>query len=67
MTATSIEADRERVALAVSTTPGLTTREIAEALGMTIRHALTSLRYVERHGRVERWHDGLACRWFPPW
>ena len=67
MTTPSIEADRDRVFSIVANTPGLTTREIAEALGMTIRHALTSLRYVERHGRVERWYDGSACRWFPPW
>ena len=67
MTPPSIEADRDRVFSTVANTPGMTTLEIAKALGMKWRNALTDLRYLERHGRVERWHDGAACRWFPPW
>jgi predicted ArsR family transcriptional regulator len=67
MTAPSIEADRERVFAVVANTPGMTTLEIAKALGMKARNVLTDLSYLERHGRVERWHDGAPCRWFPPW
>lgn len=66
MTAPSIEADCERVALALSTTPGLTTREVAEVLGMTILRALTCLRYLKQHGSVECFHGLAATRWFKP-
>lgn len=65
MTAPSIETDRERVALAVSTTPGLTTYEIARALGMKFNNVRYDLRCLERQGRVERWFDGVLCHWFP--
>lgn len=67
MTTPSIEADRDRVFSIVANTPGLTTHEVAKSLGVKYRNALTDLRYLERHGRVERWYDGSACLWFPPW
>ena len=61
-----IEADRERLRTAVLDMPGQSTRELAEALGMTKRNALTDLSRLEREGLVERWWDGGVTRWFPP-
>lgn len=67
MTPNTSQADRERLAVLVAETPGLTTNELAEAIGVRRRIALADLRKLERVGRVERWHDGHETRWFPPW
>ena len=61
-----IAADRERLRTAVRDLPGQSTRELAEALGMSKRNALTDLSRLEREGLVERWWDGGVTRWFPP-
>jgi DNA-binding Lrp family transcriptional regulator len=61
-----IETDRERLRTAVRDLPGQSTRELAEALGMSKRNALTDLSRLEREGLVERWWDGRSTRWFPP-
>lgn len=64
--ASSIEEDRDRVRAFVGSWPGHSTREVADALGLTPRHALTSLVYLERQELVDRWWDGEVTRWFPP-
>jgi hypothetical protein len=66
MTRTISEA-REAVVVAVMTTPGRSTRELAAEIGQTHRNTLTDLNALAKAGRVERWWDGLESRWFPPW
>jgi predicted transcriptional regulator len=66
MTRTISEA-REVLIVAVMTMPGRSTRELAAEIGQTHRNTLTDLNALAKAGRVERWHDGAAYRWFPPW
>jgi hypothetical protein len=66
MTRTISEA-REALVVAVMTTPGRSTRELAGHLAQTHGQTLGDLNALAKAGRVERWWDGLESRWFPPW
>ena len=57
--------DRERLRAAVRDLPGQSTRELAEALGMSKRSAFSDLSRLEREGLVERWWKDAVTRWFP--
>jgi hypothetical protein len=58
---------REALVVAVMTTPGRSTRELAAEIGQTYRNTLSDLNALVKDGRIERWSDGLESRWFPPW
>lgn len=45
----------------VSDTPGQSTRELADQLGVTVRQALTDLRAIG----ASPWRDGSCTRWWP--
>jgi hypothetical protein len=64
MKITTAEA-REVLRVAVVAVPGLSTRELAAAIGQTQRQTLGDLGRLARDGRILRRWDGRATRWYP--
>lgn len=61
-----ITGNREKLRAIIYDNPGMTTRELADAVGMTSREAVAELvNLASKCIIIERW-DGDVSRWFTP-